>query len=201
MLRGKIYYEEKDIVNIFSTKFGMVFSHSIRKNTEKSEHSVLVKCLPGCKDMFVESAFGQQIQWAGSDYKILVYLPMRENWCLSAYFSPNNELLFWYFDISRGNFIDEDGMLCMDDVYLDLAIHPDGQTITLDADELQEALDKGEISKNDHDNAHVVHDQIKNSKWSNVDFLNEITSKLMLEHELGDIPGADGQGTSPPISF
>ena len=71
---------------------------------------------------------------------------------------------------------------------LHLVIFPDGQTLTLDADELQEALVKGEILKEGFDNAYVVHDQIKNSKWSNVDFLNEISKKLMLEHELGDIP-------------
>ena len=178
---------KKDIVNVFSDKFGITFSHSIRTNTKKSEYSVLVKCLSDCTDMFVESAFGQQIQWAGSGFTILLYLPICENWCLSAYYSPDNEMLFWYFDISRRNFIDEHGMPCIDDIFLDLVIFPDGQTLTLDADELQEALDKDEISKEDFDNAYAVHDQIKDSKWSNVDFLNEVCKKLLLEHELGDI--------------
>jgi len=191
---------KKDIINIFSDKFGMTFSHSIRKNTEKSEYSVLVKCLSGCKDMFVESAFGQKIQWAGSDFKILLYLPICENWCLSAYYSPDNEMLFWYFDISRKNLIDEDGMLCMDDIFLDLVIQPDGQTITLDEDELHEALEKGEITKVDFDNAYIVHDQIKNSNWSNADFLNEISSKLLLEHELGDIPNFENFAQIKPIT-
>jgi len=191
---------KKDIINIFSEKFGMTFSHSIKTNTEKSEYSVLIKCLSGCKDMFVESAFGQQIQWAGPDFKILLYLPIRENWCLSAYYSPDNEMLFWYFDISRKNFIDEYGMLCMDDIFLDLVILPDGQTLTLDTDELQEALDKGEISKEDFDNAYAVHDQIINSEWSNVDFLNEVCKKLLLEHELGDIPDFENFVKIEPIN-
>ena len=191
---------KKDIVNIFSKKFGMTFSHTTRANAEKSEYSALVKCLPGCKDMFVESAFGQQIQWAGSDFKILLYLPICENWCLSAYYSPNNEMLFWYFDISRKNFIDEDGTLCIDDIFLDLVIFPDGQTLTLDVNELQEALDKGEISKEDFDNAYVVHDKIKNSEWSKADFLSEVCKKLLLEHELGDIPNFKNFAHIKPIT-
>ena len=150
--------------------------------------------------MFVETEFGRQIQWAGTDYKILLYFPICENWCLSAYNAPNNEMLFWYFDISRQNFVDEDGMLCIDDIYLDLVILPDGQTLTLDTDELQEAHDNGKISHEDFDKAYMVHDQIKNSKWSNVGFLNEINRKLLLEHEFGDMPEFDTFVKIEPIT-
>jgi len=110
------------------------------------------------------------------------------------------DLRFWYFDISRKNFIDENGMPCTDDVFLDLVITPEGGTITLDEDELQEGFDKGDISKEDFDNAYVVHGQILNSKWNNVDYLNEISSKLLLEHGLGDISGFDSFAKIEPIT-
>jgi len=175
---------KKNILGNFTENPDMLFTYSIRKTLGKAnEYSALINFLPGCKNKFVE-AVGQQIQWAGEDYKILMYLPIRESWCLSAYYSPNDELLFWYFDISRKNFIDEYGMPCTDDIYLDLAITPTGQALTLDEDELQEALDNGEITSEDFNNAYRVHDQIKNSKWSNVDFLNEISRKLLLEYKL-----------------
>ena len=174
---------KKDILCNFNENPDIVFTHSIRKITGKiDKYTALITFLPSCKDKFVEHE-GRQIQWAGSDFKMLMYLPISEKWCLSAYYTPDGELTFWYFDISRKNFVDEHGMPCTDDVFLDLVITPNGQTITLDEDELQEGLDKGEISKQDFDDAYIVHDQIKNSKWSNVDFLTEVSDKLLLEHE------------------
>jgi predicted RNA-binding protein associated with RNAse of E/G family len=172
----------------------------MRKLTGKTnEYSALITFLRGCKDKFVDHN-GKQIQWAGAEYKMLMYLPVSEKWCLSAYYSPDDKLTFWYFDISRNNFVDERGMPCTDDVFLDLVIFPSGEKITLDEDELQEAFDKGIVSKEDVDNAYAVHDQIKNSKWSNVDFLKKKKKKLLLEHDLGDIPDFQNFAQIEPIT-
>ena len=179
---------KKDILCNFTENSDIVFAHSMRKLVGKTnEYSALITFLRGCKDKFVELD-GKQIQWAGTDYKMLMYLPVSEKWCLSAYYTPDDKLTFWYFDISRKNFVDEHDMPCIDDVFLDLVITPTGEKITLDEDELQEAFNEGIVSQEDVDNAYAVHDQIKNSKWSNVDFLGEISKKLLLEHDLGDIP-------------
>jgi len=108
---------KKDILCNFSENPDIVFAHSMRKLTGKTnEYSALITFLRGCKDKFVEHD-GKQIQWAGTDYKLLMYLPVSEKWCLSAYYSPDNELNFWYFDISRKNFVDEHSMPCTDDVF------------------------------------------------------------------------------------
>ena len=191
---------KKDILCNLTEKPDLVFSHSIKKLADKNnEYTAFITFLPACKDKFVEVA-GHQVQWAGSGFKMLMYLPISEKWCLTAYYSPKMDLRFWYFDISRKNFIDENGMPCTDDVFLDLVITPEGGTITLDEDELQEGFDKGDISKEDFDNAYVVHGQILNSKWNNVDYLNEISSKLLLEHGLGDISGFDSFAKIEPIT-
>jgi len=191
---------KKDILCNFSENPDIVFAHSMRKLAGKTnEYSALITFLRGCKDKFVELD-GKQIQWAGTDYKMLMYLPVSEKWCLSAYYTPDDKLTFWYFDISRKNFVDEHDMPCIDDVFLDLVITPTGEKITLDEDELQEAFNEGIVSQEDVDNAYAVHDQIKNSKWSNVDFLNEISRRLMLEHEIGDIPDFQNFAQTEPIT-
>ena len=179
---------KKDILGNLSAKPDMPFIHTIKEVNRNSDvYSALIEFQPGCKDEFVE-AEGKQIQWAGSRYKMLMYLPINEFWCLSAYYAPDGKLLFWYFDISRKNFVDEHGIPCIDDIFLDLVITPDGQTLTLDADELQDAFDKNEITTSDFDHAYKVHDEILNSKWCDVDHLNQLSKKLLLEHEIGDIP-------------
>jgi len=192
---------KKDILGNFVKKPNVLYSHTpIRKLPwDHESYTTLITFLPKCSDLRVDCG-GREMHLAGYGYKWLMYLPMDEYWCVTAIYSPSDELLEWYFDISRRNFIDECGVPCIDDVFLDLVILPDGEVITIDADELQEALDIGEISKEDFDNAYIVHDQIKNSKWSNIDYLKEISNKLLLEHELDDFPEIDTFVDIKPIT-
>lgn len=56
--------------------------------------------------------------------------------------------------------------------------------VTLDADELQDALDKGEITCEDFNHAYKVHDQLKDSEWVDVGFLTRLCDNLMLEFDV-----------------
>ena len=112
-----------------------------------------------------------------------MYLPMNKHWALTTFYNAENKLFEWYFDISRENFIDENGAPCIDDLFLDLVVFPDGQTVTLDADELQEALDKGEISQDDFTHAYKVHDQIICSKWVDAGFLTGFCDRVLREFD------------------
>ncbi|MCL2521696.1 MAG: DUF402 domain-containing protein [Erysipelotrichales bacterium] len=172
---------KKDILGKLAKNPEMIFTHSIKK-LNNDEYSAFIHFLTNSKAMFVES-MGKQVQWAGAEYKILTYLSIKEKWSLSTYYAPDNEILFWYFDISKKNFVDEQGMPCIDDIYLDLAVLPNGQIITLDADELKEALDNGTVSKKDFNNAYITHDLIINSKLVEVKFLKELSSKMRLNYE------------------
>jgi predicted RNA-binding protein associated with RNAse of E/G family len=120
---------------------------------------------PGSRELRVNDD-GKELLLAGNGYKWLMYLPMDEPWCITAFYNPGNELLEWYFDISKGNFLDENGTPCIDDIFLDLVIMPNGNAITIDADELQDALDRCEISREDFDHAYQVRDSILLSKWN-----------------------------------
>jgi len=175
---------KKDILQNLTKNPSVKFSYSpIRKHIEECEaYTTLVTFLPGSGVVKVGHGENEK-QLSGPDFKWLMYLPIGECWCFTALYDPNNTWLEWYFDISRNNFIDEEGIPCIDDVFLDLVILPDGQAVTVDADELREALDKGVISTEDFENAYAVHDKLKNSKWSNAKYLKDFCNKLLIEHE------------------
>ena len=174
---------KKGILGNFIKNPGVICSHLIKKlDGEAEAYAALIEFLPGCRELKSEIN-GSQICLAGAGYKWLMYLPMNEYWCLSAYYTPDNELIGWYFDISTRNYLDGDGTPCTDDIFLDIAISADGHIATLDADELQDALDKGEIACDDFNHAYKIHDQIKNSEWVDVNFLKKLFDKLLLNFD------------------
>lgn len=174
---------KKDIFGHFVKRKEVVCSYTMKKVAdEEAAYSALVKFLPGCKE-FLYNLADKQIHVAGNGCKWLIYLSLNEYWSIITFYDTNNEVQEWYFDISKGNFIDENGMPCIDDVFLDLAILPDGRTVTVDADELQDALDKKEITVDDYNHAYRVHNEILQSKWNDVDMLTAFSKKLISEYE------------------
>ena len=170
---------KKNILGNFVKNKDVVYSHAIKKLYGEYEgYSALINFLPGCRELNVDND-GVKYCLAGNGYKWLMYLPLNECWCITAFYSPKNELLEWYFDISKRNFLDENGMPCIDDIFLDLVVLPDGRTITVDADELQEALDKKIITIDDFNHAYRIHDQILKSKWNDVNLLTTLSNNLL----------------------
>ncbi|MCR5664709.1 MAG: DUF402 domain-containing protein, partial [Oscillospiraceae bacterium] len=68
-------------------------------------------------------------------------------------FDDRGTLIEWYFDIAKSIGI-ENGIPFEDDLYLDMAIMPDGEKIILDEDELLAARNEGIISQDDLDGAY-----------------------------------------------
>ena len=173
---------KKTILGNFVLYPDVAYTHTITKLTSEPEaYSALITFLPGCRQLNVDIG-GKEFRLADAGCKWLMYLPMNEYWCLSTYYAPDNRLLGWYFDISRGNFMDENGMPCTDDIFLDYAIDPSGQGATLDADELQEALDSGEVTTDDYNHAYNIRDSIKGSQWSDVEFLKDFSARLLADY-------------------
>jgi len=173
---------KKDIQS-YAGKNETAGSHAIIKlSGEADTYAALLTYLPGTKELWVDCD-GERLCLARAGYKWLVYLPMDKHWCLTAFYNADNELFEWYFDITRSNFLDEDGTPCIDDLYLDLVVFPDKRVITLDADELQDALDNGVITQDDFNHAYTIHDQLKGSEWVDVEFLKRLCDKLMLNFE------------------
>ena len=174
---------KKEIRGYFGRRPEFISTHSIIKLSDETDaYAALIKFLPGTKE-FHAVCDGRELCLVRAGYKWLVYLPMDKCWCLTAFYDADGELFEWYFDISRSNFLDENGAPCIDDLFLDLVVFPSGQVVTLDADELQEAMDKGKITQDDFNHAYAVHDQIKDSQLVDVGFLTKLCDKLLLQFD------------------
>ena len=72
---------------------------------------------------------------------------------LTAMFDADGRFLQAYFDITAGNNFDDIKNPCFRDMYLDVVLTPSGEIVVLDEDELDEALNVGDITIQEYDEA------------------------------------------------
>lgn len=156
---------------------------SVRKKVEGQYqgYSSLITFLDGNKKDIVK-ADGKEYCLAADGYKWLNYILDNENWCLTAMYNNQGEIVEWYFDITKSNFIDENGNPCIDDLYLDIVLFPSGETLILDEDELLDALNNGEITKLEYDFAYQILNKIIKSELVDVAFISSLSQLLLSEY-------------------
>ena len=96
---------------------------------------------------FVKAVCGRRLTLADAGYLWVQLLLDGKNWALTIMYNERREVLQFYFDITLQNAVSEDGRPCFDDLYLDVVFFPDGSRLLLDEDELDGALQQGEISE------------------------------------------------------
>ena len=75
----------------------------------------------------------------------------------------------------------EDGIPYEDDLYLDVVLRPDGETILLDEDELKEAFDSLEMTKEEYQETYkIAYDLIEKLK-DNQEKVKAFTDKYLKE--------------------
>jgi predicted RNA-binding protein associated with RNAse of E/G family len=112
-------------------------------------------------------------------YKCLIFLPDEEKWCVSVVYNALNEMVEWYFDMTKLNSINEQGIPFFDDLYLDIAVSPSFKVVILDEDELKEALELKEITQSDYDMAYSTCNKIIKELIPNKEFLLSFFSKYL----------------------
>ena len=112
-----------------------------------------------------------------NDYEWFEVYPDNEHYVITIMFDDKNNLIEWYFDISKEVGI-EDGIPYEDDLYLDMVLAPDGRVFILDEDELQDALNKKEILQSDVDLAYNTLNVLKNRYTNNLGELKELTNRI-----------------------
>ena len=107
------------------------------------------------------------------NYYIVEVLPKFENYAMRVYFNEKKERLEYYFDISLKNGLDEESKIpYYDDLYTDITVN-NGNIEVLDEDELKEALDYRNISKEEYDLANVTKEKLLQSiKENNNKYMN-----------------------------
>lgn len=108
------------------------------------------------------------------------YFPKDCNYALTTMFNDKQEVVQWYFDICDGNKINSSGIPYYDDLYLDVVLLPTGEMILLDEDELQQALEDKDITKDQYELAYREAQMIMKDIQENKDLL-PLNSKWYLE--------------------
>ena len=111
---------------------------------------------------------------------MFIFLPDNEKWCISAVYNTSNQIVEWYFDMTKQNSVDKQGNPFYDDLYLDIAVSPNFKIAILDEDELKEALDSKIITKADYDMAYTTCSKIIKDIIPNKDFLISFFHKYLV---------------------
>lgn len=111
-------------------------------------------------------------------YSELNYLPEGEFWQLSAIYDQKGDIVEWYFDMTAKNGVDSEGKPYCDDLYLDAVLTPRGEIKILDEDELQQALDDGNITEDEFNLAHRVLEELLTKKIIGVDYMQKLCARL-----------------------
>lgn len=111
-------------------------------------------------------------------YEWIEVYPDNGKYAITIMFDDNNNLIEWYFDISKNVGV-ENGIPYEDDLYLDLIITPNGERLVVDEDELLSARDNGVITQEDVDSAYLTLQLLDDKYCSNIQELRNLTSYLL----------------------
>ena len=97
---------------------------------------------------------GKKVHLVDDGYKWLQILPLDKRYSITTMIDDKDEIVQWYFDITKQNAIDINSQPFYDDLYLDVVVFPSGEIVLLDEDELKAALESGDITQIDFDLAY-----------------------------------------------
>lgn len=111
-------------------------------------------------------------------YRWLGIYQENKNYCITAIFNEDKELVEWYIDIARKLGVEKE-VPYEDDLYLDVVIVSDGRKHLLDEDELQEAYEKNIIDKQEYDMAYELANKILEVDENNIEKLRKFSYKYL----------------------
>ena len=161
----------KDYIKSFESKI-------IRVDTVNHKgYAAYIKVIEANRPFMVGEK-GSEICIADDGYSSLEFLPDDENWGVFAAYDANNQIVEWYFDITRKNAIDEDSHPYLEDLYLDIVLTPSGKIIVLDEEELINAYEEGLVSETELKMAYQVKDELIEKKIADVAYMERFCSEL-----------------------
>lgn len=107
------------------------------------------------KAPLIINVLGKDRVLADKNFTWMQFFPNDCNYALTTMANEEGKVVQWYFDICTGNKVSPLGMPYYDDLYLDVVLLPSGETLLLDEDELEEALNEKKITKEQFDLAYV----------------------------------------------
>lgn len=105
---------------------------------------------------------GEDLVVCDNNYQWLSILPKDDYYCITALMDDKQEVKVCYIDMIAEQGYDADDVPYFYDLYLDLVVYPDGTIIEDDMDELQDALECGDITQEQFNLALETCDKLKN---------------------------------------
>jgi len=121
---------------------------------------------------------------SGKGMKWLQLIPDGKKRVITAKYLPDEKVSLWYVDIIENIEYDSDGVAVFIDKYLDVSFTPQGDMGIDDRDELDEALQTGDITKSQYESALRECDLIVAELCSDIDKIKrtEIWCNEILSH-------------------
>lgn len=116
---------------------------------------------------------------ADDGYIWMQHLPSNDNYALTTMYDQYGNIVQWYFDIIKGSGVNKDGVPFYDDLYLDVVALPTSEVMLIDEDELQEALDTGDITKQDYDMAYEKANEVMRKITNKLGKLSDFSNKYL----------------------
>ena len=151
---------------------------------KQEDYYLTIKRINEINEPFIVKEYGKDIVYIDNNYYIIEFTPLNQFYNARVFLDKNIDVIGYYFDISRGNGIEEN-IPYYDDLYLDIIYSPyNNNFISIDdEDELLEALNTGRITMEEFNLAKDVCsrllDEIKQNK--NI-FVNMDKKKLIKKY-------------------
>lgn len=122
----------------------------------------------------------------------LQLIPDNKSHVLTVKYLPNHTVSIWYADIIENIEYDPDGVAVFVDKYLDVTFTPQGDVSVDDRDELDEALQSGDITKEQFDSALTESDYIIKAYCNDISKTEVLCNKI-LHYVLAKIKNGEKQ--------
>ena len=129
------------------------------------------------KEPWIIKDDGYEAKILDLNYEWLEVYPDDEQYAITIMYNENHKVVEWYFDMVK-NIGLENGIPYIDDLYLDWVIRENGHQIVLDEDELLDALNQKDITKEDFNMAYETLKKLQDKYSNHVDELVKLTNKL-----------------------
>lgn len=158
---------------ISNTYLRDIDKYQIKLYLDEDDYYVCVKKLINVREKFI---IHNGLCVMDNGYYVFEVVPKNDNYAMRLFLDQNKKPLEYYFDITKNNGLDEISKIPFyDDLYLDIT-YLDGEINILDEDELIEAFNSRDITKEDFDLVYKMRDrlldeiQCGNNKLMNIDF-------------------------------
>lgn len=135
-------------------------------------------CLDRVTAPVAKPLLGAEITIVDTGYRWLQIAPAGAHWWLTAMYDENGSIVQYYFDVAKETVVQGTQSYFLD-LYLDVVALPGGEIILLDRDELDEALQTGDITAADHQLAIDTADMLLRELPGNLPRLAQFCSNLL----------------------